>query len=577
MRKEHERELWTWAAAISVYSATAIIDFVIPLGKHFGDRLLGTALFAPDPILNAGILEWGYRSLWSPARHVFEWNAGFPLQDSLAVTENLIGWQLFYTPLRTLAGPVAAYNLLLLISFVLSGLGAALLTRRLGADRCGSVVAGFIFAFVPFHLNHVVHIQTMAGCYWPFVLYCLERYLSRASVQNAILLVATSVLTALSSLYFGLFLLPVIALYAILCWMLGLHRFRLRTLEGLLGAGLACAVLLLPIILPYLRFGSEHGYYHAKSELVRFSLEALAVVKLPQWLAFWSHGPFPLRKDWTPAFPGVAASLLALAFLSKRQTTGEERQRKVILALLAFVCFVLSLGPVLKIHAFVPSRYAKWIPLPGKIFLLYSGIRWPMRILLFSFLFGAIFCGLGFSHLTRLLNPGRRLLAASAMVLLLFLEYRPQSYYAADSVGLAAPLEVSEAYPFLATEADRGGVIELPVLDPDGDRTPYLVRYIYGSAGHLRRVVALHGTVIPSLSKNLLGAAEGLPSEASRHFLVAWGVSRLVLHREPSFVDLSPLENNALIRAGYRVLFDGKNATVFAVEDPRPRRISNAP
>ena len=108
MRQERERELWTWAAAIFAYTATAIADFVIPLGRHFGEKLLGTALFASDPILNAGILEWGYQSLWSPTRHVFEWNAGFPLHDSLAVTENLIGWQLFYTPLRAFGGPVAA-------------------------------------------------------------------------------------------------------------------------------------------------------------------------------------------------------------------------------------------------------------------------------------------------------------------------------------------------------------------------------------------------------------------------------------------------------------------------------------
>src|SRR5215471_7938161 len=121
MRDEREREVWTWAAAVFLYAATAGAGFVWPLARSFGDRLMGTALFAPDAILSAGILEWGYRRLWSSSRHVFEWTAGLPLHGSLAATENLIGWQLFYTPLRLFGcGPVAAYNSLILISFVLS-------------------------------------------------------------------------------------------------------------------------------------------------------------------------------------------------------------------------------------------------------------------------------------------------------------------------------------------------------------------------------------------------------------------------------------------------------------------------
>ena len=568
MRQERQRELWTWAAALSVYSATAIAYFVVPLGKHFGNRLLGTALFAPDPILTAGILEWGYRSLWSPARHIFDWNAGFPLHDSLAGTENLIGWQLFYTPLRFLGGTVAAYNSSIVVSFVLSGLGTALLARRLGVDRCGSIVAGFIFAFVPFHLNHIIHIQTMAVCYCPVVLYFLDRYLSTTTLQSAIPLIATYVLTALSSLYFGLFLLPLIALYATLCWVLGRYRFRFRTLEGLLGAGLACAMLLLPILLPYVRFGSEYGYRHPLGSVTQFSLDLLAVGKLPRWAPLWSRGLIRRSMGWTPAFPGFIASVLAVAFLFARNTKRETGQVRVTLALLGFACFVLSLGPVLKIHAYEPIWSASWIPMPGKIFMLYPAIRWPMRILLLSFLFGAILSGFGFSHLTRRMIPRMRLAAAFLALLLLFVEYRPRAFYAGKSLELAAPLASSEAYPFLSAESDRGAVVELPAINREGDSAPYRARHVYGSAGHLRRVVAFHGSVLPTLLDNLTAAAETLPNEPARRLLLAWGVTRLVVHREPPFVDSVPLRRDAIIQAGYRVLFDGKHATVFELKYP---------
>jgi hypothetical protein len=336
-------------------------------------------------------------------------------------------------------------------------------------------------------------------------------------------------------------------------------------------------MLLLPILPPYVRFGSEYGYHHPIGSLTQFSLDVLAVLKLPLWATFWSHGPIPRRMGWTPAFPGLIASVLALAFLLARHAKRETGQVRVTLALLGFACFVLSLGPVLKIHAYVPIWSARWIPMPGKVFMLYSAIRWPMRILLFSFLFGAILCGFGFSHLTRRLTPRRRLAAAFLALLLLFVEYRPKWFYAGKSLELAPPLASSEAYPFLSAESDRGAVVELPVINLDGDRAPYRARHVYGSAGHLRRVVAFHGSVLPTLLDNLLAAAERLPSEPSRRFLLAWGVTRLVVHREPFFVDLWPERRDALTRAGYRLLFEGNYATVFALEDPHPRRGPSAP
>src|SRR5205823_1305580 len=169
-----------------------------------------------------------------------------PLHDSLATTENLIGWQLFYTPLRLLGcGPVAAYNTLIVVSFVLSGLGAALLARRFGVERGGAVIAGFIFAFVPFHLNHVIHIQTMAVCYCPFALYFFDRFLSRTSLRATLGLAAFFLVTVLSGIYIGPFLLLVLALYAIVCWSLSRPPFRPQTAARLAGIALVCAGLLL--------------------------------------------------------------------------------------------------------------------------------------------------------------------------------------------------------------------------------------------------------------------------------------------------------------------------------------------
>jgi len=81
---------------------------VLPILGKFGNVLLGTAVFPHDSFLNAGILEWGYTALRTPGLHLFEWTAGFPLHNSLAVGENLIGWQVLYTSLRLIGVGIPA-------------------------------------------------------------------------------------------------------------------------------------------------------------------------------------------------------------------------------------------------------------------------------------------------------------------------------------------------------------------------------------------------------------------------------------------------------------------------------------
>src|SRR5713226_1269477 len=86
-----------WVYFVILYAVVVAIYFSPPFGGGWQRKLLGTSLWAPDNILDAGILEWGWRSLWSPDLHVFDWVAGYPITNSLAGTESLLGWQVFYT------------------------------------------------------------------------------------------------------------------------------------------------------------------------------------------------------------------------------------------------------------------------------------------------------------------------------------------------------------------------------------------------------------------------------------------------------------------------------------------------
>ena len=519
------------------------------------------------------MLEWGYLSLPSPSLHFFDWTAGFPLSNTLAATENLIGWQIFYTPLRMIgAGVPAAYNLLMVGSLVISGIGAALLARRLGADRAGAAAAGFIFAFAPFHLGHMIHLQTMGVCWSPFAILFLDRYLETRSVRDAAGLALAFVLSALSVIYFAVFLALLLPVYMALCRIFGRYKLSGRTLGGLAITGALSAIILLPLIIPYARFAATYGYRHDVRSLTNFSMELLAPVRMPDWLSVWSWTPLVRRSAFTnaqsysAAFPGVVALGLALYAIVVGRRERASRATVWILVSLTLICYLLALGPELRLMNLNSSRLVSWIPMPGRIFILVPGIRWPMRVFFFALLGGAILSGLGLTTLLRNVAPGTRAWVTFGILVLIGVEYHPASWLAGRSVAAPAPMEISDAYPYLAREADRGGVVELPVADQTGWRTPMTTRYTYGSSGHLRRIVALHGNMMPPVIDSLMRAANLLPDSASTALLQGHGVTRVVVH--PGL--MPPGSGASLIqelqRAGYPVVFTGGEDVVFALK-----------
>ena len=81
--------------SVLVYTSISVAFFFVPLAGEWPRKQLGSALFAPDNVLNAGILEWGRWSILHGA-NPFDWPAGYPMTQSLAGTENLLGWQLVF-------------------------------------------------------------------------------------------------------------------------------------------------------------------------------------------------------------------------------------------------------------------------------------------------------------------------------------------------------------------------------------------------------------------------------------------------------------------------------------------------
>lgn len=548
-----------------MYACTTWLYLVRPLGGRWAQALLGTSLFRPDAILNAAILEWGWVALGHFPLRFLDWPAGYPLTNSLAGTENLLGWQIVYAPLRALGvGNVAAYNTLLVGSIVLSGLTTALLARRLGLNRPAALVGGFAFAFGPFHVSQLVHIQTMSVAWAPLALVFLDRVLAAGRARDAVGLGLTVLVTLASGLYIGIFLACVLGAYAVASFLAGRHALRRETALTAVAAVVAALIVLSPVLLVYVQFARQSGYAHPTAGIVG---EALAdLVRPAAWQAIWSgvaarglSGSF-----LTAAFPGVVATALAIYAVYANRRAAAARQMLRISAIVIAVTLLLSLGPTLKLTDERALQVGGFeIPAPGAVFVLVSAIRYPMRIALFATLFGALVSGLGVHLLSRQRPAWIGVGCGVATVALLLIEFRPQPELAAASMTLPAPAAVSG----IVARSDSGPLVELPWTDEAGagDAT-FMALDVYAATAHERRTVAYYGGVRPTEIDHLQRAAAALPDEASRQDLVGAGVTTLVVRTAWLSATTASDLVARLDAAGYRRVAASPDALVYALD-----------
>lgn len=116
-----------------------------------------------DPLLQTWQLAWGVDALVHRPLQVWDANAFWPLERSLAFSDALLG----YAPLGVWFGAgtraaVVRYNAVFLLAYALAAFGAYVLARQLGASRGGAAVAGIAFAFAPWRLAQEAHLHVLS-------------------------------------------------------------------------------------------------------------------------------------------------------------------------------------------------------------------------------------------------------------------------------------------------------------------------------------------------------------------------------------------------------------------------------
>lgn len=327
--------------------------------------------------------------------------------------------------LSRLAGPVAAYNWLVLTSVPLSAAATFLLARHLALSPWAAAVAALAYAFAPFHLAHAAYHPHVAQTQWlPLYLLALWRCLDAASPVAMALLVAASVAVTLSNFYTGL-IVAVITPVAIVAWWLPAHRAGSASRQMLMRT-LGALAFVVAVTAAYASYASGSGlpldaYTAASAELPTFSA---------RW---WSYLVPPVAHPLLGAFSqrlftaaGVGDGLLeqqlsigwgivllagcGVLGAAVHAVTARERRSITVLVLVGAVAFVGSLPPAWAVASPLFSGLSTLLYPVVPMFRAYA--RFGVAVQLMA----VLLAGVG---IDRLLASGRRARTVCALLVTL--------------------------------------------------------------------------------------------------------------------------------------------------------------
>jgi hypothetical protein len=507
-------------AAVGLYALLLFPSFY-PLSLRPWD----TVAYVGDSLESAYIVAWNVHQFVRAPAHLFDANVLHPLGHALALTDHRLLPSLLVAPAIWVTGnPVLACNLAVAAACLLAAMGARHLGRVLGLGYLGAWVAGALYGFHTYQINEAPRLNIVFHGFVPLALAQLIGWLKTGERRHAWALGGFLLLQGLSSnyhlLYAGL-LLSLVTLGALAIR----PRSVIRRLPFLAVIALLTAVLLLPVVTPYLRVARTHS----------LSRELPAGIDLQHYLTTapgnWLYGAIGAEarlQQRAPHFVGFLALGLAISALAgwrlRRQRGGDAEGLSPQIwvpaaAALGLLFVALSLGADMRAFGLRLG--------PGPYRVLYDWapgfrlVRIPERLGLLAMLFLGLLAGRGLDLLVA--TRWRRLAFTAALLV-------PLEHVSAILHTDRVPtLRQSPAvYTWLA--GHRGGAVaELPV------RGEALVRQetleMYFSAIHWRRIIHGYTAYPPLVTRLLRRFGAEFPSDAALAAFHRVGVDTVVVHR----------------------------------------------
>lgn len=509
-----------WMAVAGLYTALTLV-YLRPIWRVGGDHL---APSLADPLFNLYVLKWSAHQIGLGLPDLWNANQFYPTQGSLALSDHLLGPAAL---LALFSNAIAGYNFLFFTSFVASALAVCWVMRRAGLSWTAALLAGWMFAFSPFRLAHLSHLQLLIAQWMPLTLWFWDRLLAERTLKNAGLFLLFYLLHVTGGCYLAYMIhFPMLALLINRIATEKREIFSLRSLKLLVPVGVIAGAVLLALFLPYARISKAQGLARTDEEVRQFGATPASYVTPARNSLYLSpEAKWFLRRKLGVRLPlvfqpervlfaGVLPTLLFLVGTVSRWRRRRERpadpwERGLAFAgLLSFaLTFSLVYAPLMRV-------------VPGM-----SGMRVPARFYVFVSLAVAYFAGRGVDSLReRLARPWTRAALAAGLGILLAVELMPLPL---RWEPLPREEELPAIYRWIAREPSVKAIVELPIYT-DARET----RYLYFSTLHWKPLANGFSGYFPESHRRLTETIRILPDQNGLDLLRELWISHIVIHAE---------------------------------------------
>lgn len=458
------RTAWFRLVCVVLFFVVVAVLVTFPLAAQIGSHLGGVP--GQDAMQHLWISWWTQHALVDLGANPMQVDV---LYHPDGVTHPML-WVTPYPhlaglPLSLLLGLVPAYNIHLLLSFVLSGLTAYLLVLYSTRNTVAALLGGLVFAIFPNRMaQSTAHFAQVVTYLFPLCALYLIKLRRRPTRHNAVVFgVVLGLSLLVNIIHTAYLLLPLLVVFTGY-WAIAERSdfWTGRTVSHLALGLLIGAVIAAPLLLPFvwhalagqLDYLQQEGLTGFSADVLAFFVPAASHPLLSRWPAFQELstrlvGDGNLREN--TVYLGIVPLLVA-AYGVWRCKVGKT----LPWLLLTIACAVLSMGPVLKIAGNVtglplPYAVARYLP-------FYKWGRIPGRFNETIILGLAVLMGYGYAALSSRLRGKHLVLSVAtvALFVIIGLEYWTLSPYP------TMPVTIPEFYDDWAAEPGDYAVLDLP-------------------------------------------------------------------------------------------------------------------
>ncbi|MBA2258418.1 MAG: hypothetical protein H0W18_05955 [Acidobacteria bacterium] len=501
--------MWIAYAAVTLVMMAPLVNYAA----------LGSASYPGDARLIIWTLAWDNHAVLN-ALPLFDANVFYPAQRSLAYNDHLFGLSLFTLPIYTATGnAVLAYNIVWILSFILSGVAMHALLRRYTGRELAAFAGSLVYTLSFYRMLHAHgHLPLVWTWLLPLSLLALHRWNDRPSGSRALLWGAAVTLQALTSWYLAV--LVAVANTALLIALATQWRQGWGRRVAHVAAAAALVILCVwPFAREYLGLAPV-----LRSEAVSSSADAASYLVPPEntwpgrmWLARIGDGP---RWIWGESTVFLGWTALALGMCGVVIGVLQRSRLASFYLLLALAAFSLSLGPA------AIRAEAGWRPFDLLAQLpMVNAFRAPARFALLVLLGLSVLVAIAVSALQSRFPIGSRMALAVLLPLML-----SEWYVVGFPAGKPAPFETPPIYrrPELRTAR---AIVSLP----DYRETAVWwggADYFFYSMAHWRPIVNGFGRGEPPEHFRVVSHMRAFPGPNNVRTMRRLGVEYLVLHAD---------------------------------------------